>query len=246
MTLARGIFLLSVATALAVAGSMVEAPPAKAQALVRGDGGALYAVGVTSWVDMPFRTIVRQEHDYSCGSAALATLLSYHYGRPTTEQEAFASMFAVGDKEKIQRVGFSLLDMKRYLSSIGYQADGYRMNLQGLSKMDMPAIVLIQVGTYKHFVVLKGVRDGWVLVGDPALGLHQIPQGEFLRMWNGIAFAIHGKAGASRFNLAAEWEAKPVAPLGAGYEVVSIDALTRELAPLYQISAALPTSIPQP
>ena len=50
----------------------------------------------------------------------------------------------------------------------------------------------------------------------------------------------------ARFNLAAEWEAKPVAPLGAGYEVVSIDALTRELAPLYQISAALPTSIPQP
>ncbi len=245
MSLARSIALIGLAAALAVAGTVVG-PPANAQAVVRGDGGALYSVGVTSWVDMPFRTIVRQQYDYSCGSAALATLLSYHYGRPTTERDAFTSMFAVGDQEKIQRVGFSLLDMKRYLASIGYQADGYRMNLQGLAKLDMPAIVLIQIGTYKHFVVLKGVRDGWVLVGDPALGLHQIPQDEFLRMWNGIAFAIHGKDRDARFNLAAEWEAKPVAPLGAGYEVVSIDALTRELAPLYQISAALPTSIPQP
>ncbi len=246
MTRRRGLALTGLAATLAAAGALMFAPEADAQALLRGEGGAAYVVGVTSWVDMPFRTIVRQQYDYSCGSAALATLLHYHYGRATTEQDVFTAMYAVGDQEKIQRVGFSLLDMKRYLTSIGLQSDGYRLNLQGLARMDTPAIVLIQVGSYKHFVVLKGVRDGWVLLGDPALGLHQIPEAEFMSMWNGIAFAIHGREQPARFNIAAEWEAKTTAPLGAGYEVVSIDTLTRELAPLYQITPLIVSSVPQP
>ena len=48
-----------------------------------------------------FKTTIAQEHDFSCGSAALATLLSYNYGISVTEQSVFAEMFANGDQQVI-------------------------------------------------------------------------------------------------------------------------------------------------
>ncbi|WP_204283799.1 C39 family peptidase, partial [Klebsiella pneumoniae] len=69
-----------------------------------------------------FRTVVRQQYDYSCGSAAVATLLRYHYGRPTVESDVFSAMWRSGDQAQIKRAGFSMLDMKRYLDSQGYMA----------------------------------------------------------------------------------------------------------------------------
>src|SRR5690606_34611966 len=64
------------------------AAPAAAQVAI-SQGGGNYSVQVISCRDIPFRTVVRQEYDYSCGSAALATLLRYHYGRDVAEREVF-------------------------------------------------------------------------------------------------------------------------------------------------------------
>ena len=59
--------------AAAIAGALVLTSPATAQ-IAFSDGGSLYALDrVTTLRDMPFRTVVRQQYDYSCGSAALAT-----------------------------------------------------------------------------------------------------------------------------------------------------------------------------
>ena len=74
---------------------------------------------LTSYAEVPFRTVVRQQFDYSCGSAALATLMRFHYFRHTSEADIFKAMYEVGDQAQIQKVGFSLLDMKKYLASIG-------------------------------------------------------------------------------------------------------------------------------
>ncbi len=113
---------------------------------------------------------VKQEHDFSCGSAALATLLTYHYDDPVTEETVFKAMFARGNKEKIEREGFSLLDMKRYLEANGYYSDGYVTNLGKVAKVGKPVIVLINNGGYLHFVVIKGIDGEKVLIGDPATG----------------------------------------------------------------------------
>ena len=76
--------------------------------------------------ELRFLETVRQGFDFSCGSAALATLLSFHYGRPTTEFQVFESMWKTGDTEKIRKDGFSMLDMKRYLEQEGLRADGFQ------------------------------------------------------------------------------------------------------------------------
>jgi len=191
-------------------------------------GGAV-TVPVVSYQARPFLTVVRQEHDFSCGSAALATLLTYHYDRPTTEREAFEAMYAVGDKVKIQREGFSLLEMKTYLESLGYQADGFRVSLEKVARVGVPVIVLIETRGYKHFVVIKGLQDGRVLVGDPARGVEVMAQADFLQLWkDGIVFAIRNAdaTGRQHFNVAAEWKLRPAAPVGSGIDRTGLASFT--------------------
>lgn len=191
-------------------------------------GGAV-TVPVTSYQARPFLTVVRQEHDFSCGSAAVATLLTYHYDRPTTEREAFEAMYAVGDQAKIRREGFSLLEMKTYLESLGYQADGFRVSLEKVARVGVPVIVLIETRGYKHFVVIKGLQDGRVLVGDPARGVEVMSQADFLELWkDGIVFAIRNAdaTGRQHFNIAAEWKLRPAAPVGAGVDRTGLASFT--------------------
>lgn len=177
-------------------------------------GGLTVSVPVVSLKEARFKGVVRQEHDFSCGSAALATLLTHHYGRPTSEREAFESMFASGDQQAIQRFGFSMADMRRYLASAGFRAEGYRVGLDKLAEVGVPAVTLINTRGYNHFVVIKGIRDGQVLMGDPALGMKSLPRAEFESQWQGVIFVIHDRieAGRAHFNLAQEWRLRPKAP----------------------------------
>jgi predicted double-glycine peptidase len=212
-----------------------------------GAEAAQASVRVLSWKEIPFRTVVRQQHDFSCGSAALATLLTYHYGRPTAERDAFSTMYAHGDQAKIRKVGFSMLDMKTYLASRGLRADGFRVSLDELRRNGTPVIALIKLGAYRHFVVVKGVEGDKVLVGDPALGLRIFEAADFARMWNGIAFALHDNpsAGSPRFNLAQEWLPWAVAPVRNAARLDTLTTLTRDQLPLFQLSQiiTIPTGV---
>lgn len=179
-----------------------------------------------------FERVVRQQYDFSCGSAALATLLTFHYDDPTPEQVAFQEMYERGDKEKIAQVGFSLLDMKTYLETQGYQADGYKAPLETLNEAKVPAIALVSVKGYRHFVVLKGLEGDKVLVGDPALGLRKLRRSDFDQMWtNGILFIIRNKVevGQENFNVASEWSLIPKAPLGVALPPADLDYLVATL-----------------
>lgn len=179
-----------------------------------------YTVNVESYQDSNFRGIVRQNFDFSCGSAALATLLRYHYDWPVDESIVLDAMFAVGDQEKIRREGFSLLDMKQYLSALGFAADGYKQSLDKLSRVGIPAIVLINSNGYLHFVVVKGVTSEKVLLGDPALGLRSLPREEFESMWNGILFVIRDDLELARhtFNRKGDWRIRQKAQFSTAME----------------------------
>ena len=117
-------------------------PAASADVRIGGDSNGYFTVHVMSWWDIPFRTVVRQRYDFSCGSAAIATLLTYHYDRKTDERTPFTAMWQQGQQEEIRKAGFSLFDMKNYLNGIGYRAEGYRFSMDSLKKLKRPAIVL--------------------------------------------------------------------------------------------------------
>jgi predicted double-glycine peptidase len=178
--------------------------------------GGTVAITVTSLKEARFKSVIRQEHDFSCGSAALATMLTYHYGRPTGEREVFEAMFAAGDQPAIQKYGFSMFDMQRYLETLGIRSDGYRVGLDKLVEVGVPAITLINLKGYNHFVVVKGIEGGDVLVGDPAMGLKAIPRAEFEAMWQGIMFVLRDEleTGREHFNQVGDWAIRRKAPFG--------------------------------
>lgn len=203
--------------ALAAACMLQATSPCAAQgaaAEIRVPNGGSYAVRVTSLKAARYRTTVRQQYDFSCGSAAVATLLTYQYGQPVGEAEVFRAMYARGDQARIRREGFSLLDMRDYLQAQGYAADGFELPLDTLLKEGLPAIILINDRGYRHFVVVKGMREGRVLLGDPARGTRLLKRGDFERLWdNRVMFVVHNRRDLAAFNAPGDWRAAPLAPV---------------------------------
>lgn len=177
--------------------------------------GGAFTVPVDSIKSRTFNNTLRQQYDFSCGSAAVATLLTYHYGYRVSEQDVFGQMYARGNQVKIKREGFSLLDMKNYLQAHGFEADGFQADLDQLRSSGVPAIVLIKENGYNHFVVVKGMKDGRILVGDPASGTRAMPYARFKELWaNHILFVVRNQRHLAQFNAEADWRAAPLAPLG--------------------------------
>lgn len=139
-----------------------------------------------------FHNIVHQAYDYSCGSAALTTVLNGYMGHQFAERQVMDGLLKYGEYDKIvQRRGFSLLDMKRFVTILGYQSGGYKAAFSDLQKLDHPAIVPIHYGGFKHFVVVKKYQDGRVFVADPALGNISFPEERFKSIWeNNVMFII--------------------------------------------------------
>ncbi len=198
----------------AIAGPALLSSALQAHAVeIAGIGGS-YTVPVASIKEVRNKTTIIQQTDFSCGSAAIATLLSHQYGFQVSEQVVFEEMYANGEQQKIRKEGFSLLDMKLFLQRHGFQADGFEQPLDTLKEAKLPAIVLIKDKGYNHFVVIKGIRDDRVLIGDPARGTRAIPRAVFDAMWSSrLLFVIHNKPGVARFNEASDWKSAPPAPL---------------------------------
>ncbi|WP_213686896.1 C39 family peptidase [Acinetobacter sp. WY4] len=140
-----------------------------------------------------FQDIVRQAYDYSCGSAALTTLLNGYVGTQLDEQQVMSGLMKFGETDKIvERRSFSLLDMKRFVSALGLESGGYRGEFKDLVNQDQPAIVPISYAGFKHFVVYKGYKNGRVYVADPALGNISFEERRFQDIWeNNTLFLIN-------------------------------------------------------
>jgi hypothetical protein len=81
---------------------------------------------VNSLLEMRHNNVVIQKWDLSCGAAALATIIKYQYGDPVSEKDIAKALMSrreyIENPEFVKiRQGFSLLDLKRYVDSRGYQ-----------------------------------------------------------------------------------------------------------------------------
>ncbi|MDY7580403.1 MULTISPECIES: C39 family peptidase [Pseudomonas] len=155
-------------------------------------GGNLVFKQVQSIRERRFADIVEQKTDFSCGAAALATVLRQAYWLDVNEDEIIKGMLQNADQELVRVQGFSMLDMKRYVESIGMRARGYRIPAQSLESVNIPVVVLLDIRGYKHFVVLQRTQKDWVYIGDPVLGHKRYSHEDFIKGWNGIVFAVIG------------------------------------------------------
>ena len=156
-------------------------------------GGAVIYKPIQSIRERKFADLVQQKTDFSCGAASLATILRQAYWLDVDEQHVIEGMLANADEDLVRTQGFSMLDMKRYVESLGMRARGYRVAPETLHDIRIPVVVLMDIRGYKHFVVMQKVDRGWVYIGDPVLGHKRFKIDDFVKGWNGIIFAIIGQ-----------------------------------------------------
>jgi len=140
-----------------------------------------------------YQYVVRQQTDYSCGAAALATLMIYYFGDETSERDILDLLIAgltPDDLNNKKKVGFSLLDLRRAAQKKGYQAEGFKLTSEQLKRLATPVIVFVQPLGYKHFAVLRGIDRGRVFLADPARGNLRMSMGRFLSEWGGLIFVL--------------------------------------------------------
>jgi predicted double-glycine peptidase len=154
--------------------------------------GTLVYKDVLSIRERRFKDLVEQKTDFSCGAAAMASILNKAYGWNLKEDDVIRGMLASANQELVLSQGFSMLDMKNYAERLGLRARGYRIEPSKLESLKIPSIVLHDVRGYKHFVVLLRAFKGYVYLGDPVLGHKKMPIEDFSKGWNGIVFALIG------------------------------------------------------
>ena len=128
--------------------------------------------------------VVRQQWDFSCGAAALATILTFQLNDAVTEGDVIRGLLDGTTLERVrQRGGFSLLELKRYAESRGYEAEGYgNLTLADLTALG-PSIVPLRLGYGDHFVVFRGAQGARVLLADPDEGTRMMMRADFERVW---------------------------------------------------------------
>jgi uncharacterized protein len=168
-------------------------------------GGALAQphAPVRSLLELRRENVVVQKWDISCGAAALATLLTYQHGHPVEEKTVAEGMLRATDPLRVKhRGGFSLLDLKRFAQSRGFEAAAYQQVGRSDLEEFKPAIVPINFHGYPHFVIYRGRVGDFVLITDPAFGNRVMRSDQFDAMWaENIAFVVtrrDGKAGPNQ------------------------------------------------
>lgn len=210
---------------------------AAAVSIALNGGFGSVTVPARSHAEMRWDGVIAQQYDYSCGAAAVATLLTYHYDRPTAEAEVFESMIRSGEVEQIREQGFSMLDMKRYLDAQGLNSDGFRVALDDLARIGVPAITLINTGGYRHFVVLKGLDGDTVLIGDPAVGTVAVPKAHFESIWSGLVLGARAdlEIAKANFNHERDWRIRPSAPVGSGIDRADVASMLLQLPAINEL-----------
>jgi predicted double-glycine peptidase len=135
---------------------------------------------------------IKQGFDFSCGSAALAMLLNFYLGEKFTEKQVMQGLLHYGDIDQIKkRQAFSLLDMKRFVKVLGYEGEGWKVDIEDFKDIDKPCIIPIKIFNYRHFVVFKGIYKGHVFVTDPWRGDISFTVDEFYeRMYEKAIFIV--------------------------------------------------------
>jgi len=134
-------------------------------------------IKVKSWKALRDERVVKQDMDYSCGAASLATLLNEYYGQSLTEQDLLRAM-ATGD------LMASFENMQQALLKFGFRAVGISASYDQLAKLNMPGIVYLEHRKTEHFSVLRGIDESTVWLADPSQGNRTYSRWQFLDMWD--------------------------------------------------------------
>jgi len=112
--------------------------------------------------------------------------------------------------------GVTMLDLKRFAEAKGLRCEGWRLSLQDLTQIPLPAVLLLR---RNHFVVLERCTpaDGIILL-DPVQGRLRLRSQNLFSVWEGetLLFCLaadearYGRWLAAHYDIMKEKMAKPL------------------------------------
>lgn len=130
-----------------------------------------------TWQAIQKKNVVKQNVDYSCGSASLATILTYFYNQPTAESQVIKDL-------ALNKQMASFQDLANVSQKYGFIGKGIATNYDSLKKIKIPAIVYLNHNRTDHFSVLRAIDDTHVYLADPSWGNRTLTRKQFEKIWN--------------------------------------------------------------
>ncbi|MBO6566224.1 MAG: hypothetical protein JJ956_15835 [Pseudomonadales bacterium] len=151
-------------------------------------GPASDEVSRFSWKAIRDTNVVKQQFDFSCGAASLATILTHFFNHPVTELEILELL-------EVRDNAASFSDLKNVAElHFGIKAIGLVVNFDSLLKLKVPAIAHLVIGGIEHFSVIRGIdSEGNVWLADPAFGNRFLTKPQFLSIWIDDDYSVSGK-----------------------------------------------------
>ncbi len=134
---------------------------------------------IQSWKTLRDKNVVKQDLDYSCGAASIATVLTAYYQRPTTEKEILELLTSVTGKKGAA----SFSDMQKILPLIGFKGLGLATSWENLQSLKIPVLVYVSHRKQDHFAILSGINNNYARLADPSLGNRVLTRGQFKSIW---------------------------------------------------------------
>lgn len=133
-------------------------------------------IPIKTWKDLRDERVVKQDLDYSCGAASVATIMNGFYDIEVTEAELLKAMEEDG--------AASFQDLSEVVRSYGLKGVGVALSFEQLRQLKVPAIAYLKYRDDDHFSVVRGIdADGGVILGDPSWGNRRFTKHQFLNMW---------------------------------------------------------------
>lgn len=123
--------------------------------------------------------VVLQMEAVECGAASLGMIFEY-YG-------VYVPLERLRVECGVSRDGTKASNMVKAARRFGFEASGYKLELESLKDIDLPVIIFWD---FNHFVVLEGIRGNKVYINDPAVGRRQVTLEDFDESFTGVTLTF--------------------------------------------------------
>jgi len=161
-------------------------------------------VHVKSWKAFRDQNVVKQNRDYSCGAAAVATICRYYWGDNVSEAMVLRRVednLTRAELEERVKNGLAISDLRLAAVKLGYLSTIGKLTIAKLHEVKVPLVVALRLEKSDHFVVVRGIRYGWVYLADPIRGNIRMPLWEFEEKWIENAVLVVAKKGQTKSNV---------------------------------------------
>lgn len=164
--------------------------------------------------------MIRQTEASECGLACLAMLASYHGHH--AELPALRRQFSLSLK------GITLARLIDMAHGLGFACRPVRLELEEIGRLKVPCILHWDMN---HFVVLKEIRRGSVVIHDPAVGERKLAMTEVSQHFTGISLELSRGPKFER--------KRPEPPISLRTLAGSIHGLGRSLTQIFLLALCL-------